>query len=88
MKIVVVGGSGLIGKSLVKKLREGGDDAVAASPASGVDTLTGVGLAEVLQGAQVVVDVSNSPSFEDAAVLKSLAGTRAPPSRQNSWCSW
>jgi uncharacterized protein YbjT (DUF2867 family) len=70
MKIVVIGGSGLIGTKLVKKLREGGEDAVAASPASGVDTLTGVGLAEVLEGAQVVVDVSNSPSFEDAAVLE------------------
>jgi uncharacterized protein YbjT (DUF2867 family) len=69
MKIVVIGGSGLIGKKLVNKLREGGHDAVAASPASGVDTLTGVGLAEVLEGAQVVVDVANSPSFEDAAVL-------------------
>jgi uncharacterized protein YbjT (DUF2867 family) len=70
MKIVVIGGSGLIGTKLVKKLREGGDDAVPASPASGVDTLTGVGLAEALEGAQVVVDVANSPSFEDAAVLK------------------
>jgi uncharacterized protein YbjT (DUF2867 family) len=70
MKIVVVGGSGLIGKKLVNRLREGGDDAVAASPASGVDTLTGAGLAEVLEGAQVVVDVTNSPSFEDAAVLE------------------
>jgi uncharacterized protein YbjT (DUF2867 family) len=67
---VVIGGSGLIGTKLVNKLREGGHDAVAASPASGVDTLTGVGLAEVLEGAQVVVDVANSPSFEDAAVLE------------------
>jgi len=70
MKIVVIGGSGLIGRNLVKRLREGGHDAVAASPASGVDTLTGAGLAEALKGAQVVVDVTNSPSFEDAAVLK------------------
>jgi uncharacterized protein YbjT (DUF2867 family) len=69
-KIVVIGGSGLIGKKVVSKLRAGGYEAVAASPASGVDTLTGVGLAEVLKGAQVVVDVSNSPSFEDAAVMK------------------
>ena len=70
MKIVVIGGSGLIGRNLVKRLREGGHDAVAASPASGVDTLTGAGLAEALKGAQVVVDVTNSPSFEDAVVLK------------------
>ena len=69
MKIVVIGGSGLIGTKLVKRLREGGHDALAASPASGVDTLTGAGLAEALKGAQVVVDVANSPSFEDAAVL-------------------
>ncbi len=68
--IVVLGGSGLIGTKLVNKLREGGHHAVPASPASGVDTLTGVGLAEVLEGAQVVVDVTNSPSFEDAAVLE------------------
>jgi uncharacterized protein YbjT (DUF2867 family) len=70
MKIVVIGGSGLIGKKLVNILREHGHEAVAASPASGVDTLTGAGLAEALKGAQVVVDVTNSPSFEDAAVLK------------------
>jgi len=70
MKIVVIGGSGLIGTKLVNKLREHGHEAVAASPASGVDTLTGAGLAEVLEGTQVVVDVTNSPSFEDAAVLK------------------
>jgi uncharacterized protein YbjT (DUF2867 family) len=70
MKIVVIGGSGLIGKKLVNILRERGHEAVPASPASGVDTLTGAGLAEALQGARVVVDVTNSPSFEDAAVLK------------------
>src|SRR5712664_1074032 len=69
MKIVVIGGSGLIGSKLVNKLREHGHEAVAASPNSGVNTLTGEGLAEVLKGASVVVDVSNSPSFEDAAVL-------------------
>ncbi|MGH9866786.1 MAG: SDR family oxidoreductase [Candidatus Polarisedimenticolia bacterium] len=73
MKILVIGGSGLIGTKLVNKLREHGHEAVAASPASGVDTLTGAGLAEVLKGTQVVVDVSNSPSFEDAAVLKFFA---------------
>ena len=70
MKIVVIGGSGLIGSKLVNKLREHGYEAVAASPNSGVNTLTGEGLAEVLEGAAVVVDVSNSPSFEDAAVME------------------
>jgi uncharacterized protein YbjT (DUF2867 family) len=69
MKIVVIGGSGLIGTKLVKKLGANGHQAVAASPNSGVNTVTGEGLAEVLKGAQVVVDVSNSPSWEDAAVL-------------------
>ena len=70
MKIVVIGGSGLIGSRLVIKLREQGHEALAASPNSGVNTITGEGLAEALQGASVVVDVSNSPSWEDAAVLK------------------
>jgi uncharacterized protein YbjT (DUF2867 family) len=70
MKIVVIGGSGLIGSKLVTKLDEKGHEAIAASPDSGVNTLTGEGLAEVLEGASVVVDVSNSPSFEDAAVLE------------------
>src|SRR5580704_15990112 len=70
MKIVVIGGSGLIGSRLVAKLGEQGHQAVAASPNSGVNTLTGEGLAEVLKGASVVVDVSNSPSWDDAAVLK------------------
>ena len=70
MKIIVVGGSGLIGSKLVTKLREHGHKVVAASPSSGVNTLTGEGLAEALKGASVVVDVSNSPSFEDAAALK------------------
>src|SRR6476661_3900990 len=70
MKIVVIGGSGLIGSKLVTKLRESGHEAAAASPKSGVNTLTGEGLAEALKGASVVVDVSNSPSWEDAAVLK------------------
>ncbi len=69
MKIVVIGGSGLIGSKVVAKLSALGHEAVAASPNTGVNTLTGDGLAEVLKGAQVVVDVSNSPSFEDVAVL-------------------
>jgi uncharacterized protein YbjT (DUF2867 family) len=70
MKIVVIGGTGLIGSKLVTKLREQGHETVAASPNSGVNTLTGEGVAGALRGASVVVDVSNSPSFEDAAVLK------------------
>jgi uncharacterized protein YbjT (DUF2867 family) len=70
MKIVVIGGSGLIGTKLVHKLREHGDEVVAASRSSGVNTLTGEGLAGALTGAQVVVDVANSPSFEDKAVLE------------------
>jgi uncharacterized protein YbjT (DUF2867 family) len=69
MKIVVIGGTGLIGKRLIPLLRGRGHAAVAASPGSGVNTLTGEGLAEVLAGAQVVVDVTNAPSFEDRAVL-------------------
>jgi uncharacterized protein YbjT (DUF2867 family) len=69
MKIVVIGGSGLIGTKLVNKLRELGHEVVAASPSSGVNTITGEGLAKALAGAQVVVDVANSPSFEDKAVL-------------------
>jgi len=69
MKIVVIGGTGLIGSKLVARLRQEGHDAVAASPDTGVNTLTGAGLAEALQGASVVVDVSNSPSIEDAAAL-------------------
>jgi uncharacterized protein YbjT (DUF2867 family) len=70
MKIVVIGGSGLIGTKLVKNLRQKDHEVVAASRASGVNTLTGEGLAEALTGAAVVVDVANSPSFEDKAVLE------------------
>ncbi len=70
MKIVVIGGSGLIGTKLVHTLRQLGHEVVAASPSSGVNTITGEGLAEALAGAQVVVDVANSPSFEDKAVLE------------------
>lgn len=69
MKIVVIGGTGLIGSKLVNKLREHGHEVVAAAPNTGVNTLTGEGLAEVLKNASVVVDVSNSPSWDDAAVL-------------------
>jgi uncharacterized protein YbjT (DUF2867 family) len=70
MKIVVVGGTGLIGSKLVKELREDGQEVVAASPTSGVNTLTGEGLADALKRASVAVDVTNSPSWEDSAVLK------------------
>lgn len=69
-RIVVIGGTGLIGSNVVADLNEHGFDAVAASPDTGVNSLTGEGLAEVLHGASVVVDVSNSPAFEDAAVLE------------------
>jgi uncharacterized protein YbjT (DUF2867 family) len=70
MKIVVIGGTGLIGKKLVAILRERGHEVVAASPSSGVNALTGEGLSEALKGAAVVVDVANSPSFEDKAVME------------------
>src|SRR5262245_31204725 len=70
MKIVVIGGTGLIGSRLVKKLGEQGREAVAAAPNMGVNSITGEGLAEALKGASVVVDVTNSPSWEDAAALQ------------------
>ncbi|WP_043728981.1 SDR family oxidoreductase, partial [Kutzneria sp. 744] len=69
MKIVVIGGTGLIGSNAVAKLRAEGHEAVPAAPSTGVNTLTGEGLKEVLQGADVLVDVSNSPSFADDDVL-------------------
>jgi uncharacterized protein YbjT (DUF2867 family) len=70
MKFVVIGGTGLIGSKLVTSLRERGHEAVAAAPSTGVNTLTGEGLTDVLAGASVVIDVSNSPSFEDGPVLE------------------
>ncbi|HEY2482579.1 MAG TPA: SDR family oxidoreductase [Caulobacteraceae bacterium] len=70
MKIVVIGGTGLIGSKTVAILRQGGHEVVAASPKNGVNTMTGEGLKEAMAGAQVVVDLANSPSFEDAAVLE------------------
>jgi uncharacterized protein YbjT (DUF2867 family) len=70
MKLVIIGGTGLIGSKLVTRLREHGHEAVPASPDTGVNTITGQGVAETLEGASVVVDVSNSPSFEEAAVMQ------------------
>jgi uncharacterized protein YbjT (DUF2867 family) len=70
MKIVVIGGTGLIGSKTVERLRKKGHEVIAASPNSGVNTITGEGLAEALTGAQVVIDLANSPSFEDQAVLE------------------
>ncbi len=70
MKIVVIGGTGLIGSKTVGILRQGGQEVIAASPKTGVNTLTGEGLKEALAGAQVVIDLANSPSFEDKAVLE------------------
>lgn len=69
MKIIVIGGTGLIGSQVVNLLQQSGHDVIAASPSNGVNILTGEGLKEILQGAQVVIDVSNSPSFEDTAVM-------------------
>ncbi|MGH3260550.1 MAG: SDR family oxidoreductase, partial [Trebonia sp.] len=70
MKIVVIGGTGLIGSKVVEKLRADGHDVLAASPGTGVDIITGEGLADALQGSQVVVDVSNAPDWSDAAVME------------------
>src|ERR1700750_1118086 len=70
MKIVVIGGTGLIGSKTVAILRQGGHEVVAASPKSGVNTITGEGVKEAVTGAQVVIDLANSPSFEDKAVLE------------------
>src|SRR5205814_5632179 len=70
MKIVVIGGTGLIGTKVVKKVRDKGHEVVAASPSKGINSITGEGLAEALVGAQVVVDVANAPSWEDQAVLE------------------
>ena len=75
MKIVVLGGTGLIGSLLVQALRSGGHEVVSASPSTGVDALTGAGLPEAVRDAQTVVDVSNPPSFEDAAVLEFFTTT-------------
>src|SRR5690606_41988438 len=73
MKIVVIGGTGLIGSKVVEILKERGHDPVAAAPNTGVDTITGRGLAEALEGTEVVVDLANSPSCDDQAALESFA---------------
>jgi uncharacterized protein YbjT (DUF2867 family) len=70
MKVVVIGGTGLIGSKVVELIRGKGHEVVAASPASGVNTFTGEGVAEAVAGAEVVVDVANAPSFEDEAVME------------------
>jgi uncharacterized protein YbjT (DUF2867 family) len=70
MKIVVIGGTGLIGSKVVEKLKQKGHEAIAAAPNTGVNTITGEGLKEAMAGAQVVTDLANSPSFEDKAVLE------------------
>ncbi|WP_144120779.1 SDR family oxidoreductase [Catellatospora sichuanensis] len=70
MKIVIIGGTGLIGSNVARRLVAAGHDVLAASPSTGVDTITGAGLAEALKGADVVVDVANSPNFEDNAVME------------------
>ena len=84
MKIVVIGGTGLIGSKTVAILRQGGHEVVAASPNTGVNTITGEGVKEAVAGAQVVIDLANSPSFEDKAVLEFFETWR--PWRGNSHC--
>jgi uncharacterized protein YbjT (DUF2867 family) len=96
MKIVVIGGTGLIGSKLVQHLRASGHEAVAASPNTGVNTLTGEGLDAALASADVVVDVANSPSFEDRAVLeffqrsgRNLLAAEARAGVRHHWhCPW
>ena len=82
MKIVVIGGTGLIGSKTVAILRQGGHEVVAASPKSGINTITGEGLKEAMAGTQVVIDLANSPSFEDKAVLESSRPPAATFSRR------
>ena len=84
MKIVVIGGTGLIGKKVVNNLRQQAHEVVAASPSSGVNTVSGEGLVQALAGAQVVVDVTNAPSWEDKAVLRVFREVRSQPPRGGS----
>ena len=86
MKIVVIGGTGLIGSKAVAILGQGGHEIIAASPQSGINTVTGEGLKEALAGAQVVIDLANSPSFEDKAVLDffETSGPQPSPGRGRS----
>ena len=85
MKVVIIGGTGLIGRKLATKLQSAGHHVVAASPSTGVNSFTGEGLKKVLTGANVVVDVTNSPSFEDNAVLDFFRSScQAPPRQQAS----
>ena len=81
MKIVVIGGTGLIGSKTVAIVRPGGHEVVAASPKSGINSITGEGLKEVMAGAQVAIDLANSPSFEDEAVLEFFETSGRKPSR-------
>jgi nucleoside-diphosphate-sugar epimerase len=90
MKIVVLGGTGLIGSKVVNLLRAGGHEVVGASPSQGINSITGEGLTEALGGAQVVVDVTNSPSFEDKAVLEffqTSTGNVSRPRRKLAWAT-
>ena len=80
MKIVVIGGTGLIGSKAVEKLKQKGHEAIAAAPNTGVNTITGEGLKEALAGAQVVIDLANAPSWEDKAVLTFLRRRPQPAS--------
>ena len=82
MKIVILGGTGLIGSKVVNLLRSGGHEVIAASPSQGINSITGEGLTEALTGAQVVVDVTNSPSFEDKAVLEFFETSTAQRARR------
>ncbi len=82
MKIVVIGGTGLIGSKTVAILRQGGHEVVAGSPKSGINSITGEGLKEAMAGAQVVIDLTNSPSFEDRAVLEFFETSGATFSRR------
>jgi nucleoside-diphosphate-sugar epimerase len=87
MKIVVIGGTGLIGSKTVAILRQGGHEVVAASPKTGADTITGKGLEEAMAGTRVVIDLANAPSFEDRAVLEffeALVGLRGDEERVGS----